>query len=272
MTAPCYRNSADPKGIVHCECPLYEGCYEVGTPEAEGGTCEGLGRNNVWSSAHNQENGLSCPPSTSPDCTHSTHPQLKGDKVCTPDAPQGMTDACGNLIACPLYPDAGLPPVQIPDGELTALRQTELCKKVCMEYSQCEGSTEAAGQDALQPAYTCDAALCTARCGIAGSFEDDLELANEACAELPSCISSPGIDAIIELEEGVGCSCCASQVCGCGEEQINEATQLALFDLNQRQCDRGITPQCCLEGNGTLCGEKDERSFLEFCSGCPSNP
>ena len=94
-------------------------------------------------------------------------------------------------------------------------------------------------------------------------------LGSLACGELPSCAS---IDAIIELEQKVGCSCCASQVCDCGEdeEQIHEATQTALFELNQAQCQRGIKPQCCI--NETLCGEKDGVSFRDFCDSCPSGP
>ena len=266
MTAPCYRNPDDPEGIVRCECPLYEGCYEVGTP---GGTCE-LGRTHVWSSAHNEQ--LSCPPDSSPpDCTQSTYPRPGQGATCTPDAPQGMTDACGEEIACPLFPDSGQPPVALTDEELEALRETDLCTSVCEEYRQCGTTTEPSSP---QPAYTCDAVLCTSRCTTTGSFGDDLELTAQACSKLPSCISSPGISSIIELEETVGCSCCASQVCACGEseEQINDATQLALFELNQAQCDRGITPQCCLAGNGTLCGEKNGVSFQAFCGSCPSNP
>ncbi len=264
MTAPCYRNPEDPEGIVRCECPMYdEGCYEVGTPEGEGGTCV-LGGNNVWSSAHNQ--GLSCPPaSNGTDCTLVTFPL--DPTTCTPDAPQGVTDACGVEVACPLFPQQRQPPVDISDEELAALPQTELCAQVCAEYSQCGGGADGSGE---QHAYTCDAVLCTSKCAATGSFQDDLELTRLACGELPSCIASPGIGAIMELELAVGCSCCASQVCGCGEgeDQINDATQIALFELNQAQCERGITPQCCL--NETLCGEKDEVSFKEFCGTCPS--
>jgi hypothetical protein len=271
MTAPCYRNPDDPAGIVRCECPLYEGCYEVGTPEGDGGTCE-LGSKNVWSSAHNQIGGLNCPQPAQDECPQSTtYPRPVPDETCQPDAPQGTRDACGDPVACPLFPDHQLPPVPIPDAELDALPLTELCASVCAEYEQCGAGKEAgADPDYLQHAYTCDAVLCTSSCAVAGSFQDDLLLTTEACKDLPSCAGTPGISSIVALEDKLGCSCCASQVCGCREEQITESTQRELYRLNQAQCDRGIRPQCCL--NHTLCGEEDGRSFYDLCDSCPSKP
>jgi len=270
MTAPCYRNPDDPRGIVRCECPLYEGCYEVGTPEADGGMCE-LRGNNVWSSAHNQTGpGINCPQDSSgADSTLVTFPPPDQDATCIPDAPQGVTNTDGDLIACPLFPEGGLPPEPISEAELVALRQSDLCTEVCTDYRQCGGENIIGQpQTFFQHAYTCDAVLCTSKCAIAGAFQDDLALTNLACRELSSC-GATAIAAIIELELMAGCSCCASQVCGCGEEapQINDATQIALFDLNTAQCERGITPQCCL--NGTLCG-KNEAGVSFSCVGCPS--
>ncbi len=256
MTAPCYRDAKDEKGIVTCECPLYDGCFEVGTP-APIGQCE-LPKGNVWSSAHNQ--GLGCPPSsTPPSCDTSTTPQPTAGKSCIPDAPQGAQNACGETIACPLYP-AGLT-----EPELTALRASQLCTDVCNDYLLC-GAQDSNGATGLQSAYTCDSVLCTSRCAADDSFQDDLVLTGQACSGLSACTSSPGITAIIELEASVGCSCCASQVCGCTGQ--NAQTAEAIYDLNAAQCARGITPQCCV--NGTLCGEKNGQAFACPGGSCPS--
>lgn len=256
MTAPCYRDDDDPKGIVTCECPLYDGCYEVGTP-APIGTCE-LPKGNVWSSAHNQN--LGCPPSsTPPSCESSTAPRPAGGASCIPDAPQGAQNACGETIACPLYP-AGLS-----DEELTALRASPLCADVCNAYQLC-GAVDTNGASGLQHAYTCDAVLCTSKCAADDSFQDDLVLTGQACGQLPTCASSPGITSILALESQVGCSCCASQVCACTGQ--NAQTAEAIYDLNAAQCARGITPQCCV--NGTLCGEKNGQPFTCQNGACPS--
>src|SRR4030067_2346217 len=68
-------------------------------------------------------------------------------------------------------------------------------------------------------------------------------LVGEACSGLESC----DVSEIIKLEEEVGCSCCASQICGC---EPNGKTEEAVFELNEKQRERGITPQCDI--NGTL--------------------
>lgn len=255
MTAPCYRDAKDEKGIVTCECPLYDGCYEVGTPPPTG-TCD-LPKGNVWSSAHNQR--LGCPASSAPpSCDTSTTPRPTGGSTCIPDAPSGAQNACGEAIACPLYP-AGLT-----EQQLTALRATELCANVCNEYLLC-GAQDSNGASGLQSAYTCDSTLCTSKCATDGSFQDDLVLTGQACSGLPACKSSPGIASIIALESQVGCSCCASQVCGCTGQ--NAQTAEAIYDLNAAQCARGITPQCCI--NGTLCGEKNGQPFTCQNGACP---
>jgi len=57
-----------------------------------------------------------------------------------------------------------------------------------------------------------------------------------------------------ELETAAGCSCYASQLCGC---QPNAQTDAAIATLVERQRARGITPQC--DVNGTLCGADPAR-------------
>ena len=107
------------------------------------------------------------------------------------------------------------------------------CGEVCEEYNSCTGSND------IQSGYACDATLCTSRC-------DDRGLVGEACTGLQGC----DISEIVKLEAEVGCSCCASQICGC---EADGKTEEAVFGLNKRQREKGITPQCDI--NGTLCGE-----------------
>jgi hypothetical protein len=106
------------------------------------------------------------------------------------------------------------------------------CQKVCTEYGTC---TQTKG---VQAGYTCDATLCTDECS-------DRNLVGTACAALSKC----DISEIVKAETAARCSCCASQLCGCAADQ---KTDKAIFSLNQRQRDLGITPQC--DTNGTLCG------------------
>ena len=73
----------------------------------------------------------------------------------------------------------------------------------------------------------------------------------EACSDLPQCPPA-GTSAILALESAAGCSCCASQLCGC---LPNAATDQRIAELNDAQRARGITPQC--DVNGTLCGSDD---------------
>jgi hypothetical protein len=134
---------------------------------------------------------------------------------CIPDAPE-------SLGGCPLLTrnDIPKPPPNID------------CDEVCQEYQDCHGA------GGIKIGYTCDATLCTSQC-------NDRDLVGLACDGLQSC----EVTEIIKLEAEVGCSCCASQICGCA---ANNQTQKAVFDLNNQQRDRGITPQCDI--NGTLCG------------------
>jgi hypothetical protein len=136
---------------------------------------------------------------------------------CVPDAP-GTT-------GCPLL--SPKPPV-IP------LVPSEIsCSDVCSEYKK-------SNSRGVEVGYTCDATLCTASV-------EDAGLVAEACAGLGAKTDFPET---ILLETAVGKSCSASQICGC---QPKQKTSHAIFELNAKQRDRGIVPQCDL--NGTLCGQ-----------------
>jgi hypothetical protein len=132
--------------------------------------------------------------------------------TCVPDAP--------GEIGCPLLDSSTM----LPPG-------TD-CAAVCDEYADCVNG-------GVESGYTCDATLCTASC-------NDRDLVLRACAGLSNCDTT----AILALEQAAGCSCCASQLCGC---QPTAATNAELVRLNQAQADRGIESQCAI--NGTLCGE-----------------
>ena len=145
---------------------------------------------------------------------------------CIPDAPE-------SLGGCPLISsDIPEPPPNID------------CSEVCSEYQSCRGA------NGVEVGYSCDATLCTSQCNDSG-------LVGDACSGLSGC----EISEIVKLEEEVGCSCCASQICGC---EADTETEHAVFALNQRQRDLGITPQC--DVNGTLCGES--RGTGSGGSGC----
>jgi hypothetical protein len=107
------------------------------------------------------------------------------------------------------------------------------CAKVCDEYNTCQ---QGAG---VQTGYTCDATLCTDQC-------NDRDLLGTACSALAKC----DLSEIIKAETAAECSCCASQLSGCNADST---TQKAMYTLNQQQRNRGITPQC--DVNGTLCGQ-----------------
>jgi hypothetical protein len=103
---------------------------------------------------------------------------------------------------------------------------------VCHEYSTC------LQKGVVQAGFTCDATLCTDEC-------NDRDLVGKACSALAQC----SLSEIIKAETAAECSCCASQLCGCGADG---KTNTAIAALNQQQRDRGIKPQCDI--NGTLCG------------------
>ena len=144
----------------------------------------------------------------------TTFPDLTSSASCTPDLPE-------EYGGCPLLERGMIP--SPPAG-------TD-CAEVCEEY-RCVGTV---GQEV---GFTCDATLCTATC-------TDKDLVKQACGGLGQC----NIQAIARLEEEVGCSCCASQICGC---EPNAQTNAEVYDLVQEQTARGIDSQC--EQNGTLCG------------------
>lgn len=133
---------------------------------------------------------------------------------CIPDAP--------GTFSCPLYSSA------------TVLPPGTDCTAICEAYA-------CAPAGVVEPGYTCDATLCTSQC-------NDRALVAEACSDLPKC-PSDGTMAILALEAEAGCSCCASQLCGCTP---SAATNAAIGALNAAQRAVGITPQC--DVNGTLCG------------------
>jgi hypothetical protein len=135
---------------------------------------------------------------------------------CIPDAP--------GALGCPLY-----------DSGTTVLPPGTDCTAICAAYA-------CAPDGVIEPGYTCDATLCTNQC-------NDRDLVAEACGDLPQCPKA-GTAAILALESAVGCSCCASQLCGC---EPNAQTDAEIAALNERQRERGTTPQC--DVNGTLCGD-----------------
>ncbi len=150
---------------------------------------------------------------------------------CIPDAPE-------SLGGCPLLTKNDIPD---PPANID-------CNQVCQEYDDCQGS------DGIEIGFTCDATLCTSAC-------NDQDLVDLACTGLQACAPTE----IIKLEEEVGCSCCASQICGC---DANSKTEQAVFDLNKRQRNRGITPQCDI--NDTLCGENSNNGSSSTCALAPA--
>jgi hypothetical protein len=198
MTAPC--TTTDQAGVVECQCPVYDGPYQIGQ-SGKSDMCE-LGSDLVWSAAYN------------PNASGSGGTFPAASPTCTPDLPESHG-------GCPLL-QAGMIPPQLPDA---------VCGPVCAEY-QCAPS------DGVEVGFTCDATLCTNTC-------PNRDLVGDACTGLGTC----HIDAIIALETANSCSCCASQICRC---PANSETNAAIATLNQEQRDRGIVPQCDL--NGTLCG------------------
>jgi hypothetical protein len=151
--------------------------------------------------------------------------------VCIPDAPESNG-------GCPL----------LMKNEIPAPPANIDCGKVCQEY---EDSQDVSG---IELGFTCDATLCTSAC-------NDRDLVDIACSGLQAL----GVTEIIKLEVEAGCSCCASQICGC---DANSKTEQAIFDLNKRQRNRGITPQCDI--NDTLCGENSNNSSSSTCALAPS--
>ncbi|MFI5322745.1 MAG: hypothetical protein ACHQ6U_04255 [Thermodesulfobacteriota bacterium] len=211
-------------GDTNCQQSLYAGCMtapckrtgEEGIVECSCPTYDGPYQVGLNKQSCVLDDGLVWSAAYNPNVTGTIPtPPSSG---CIPDAPE-------SLGGCPLVSsDIPTPP------------QDVNCGKVCDEYKSCTG------EDGVQFGYTCDATLCTSQC-------NDRNLVEVACEGLHGC----EISEIVKLEEEVGCSCCASQICGCG---ANNKTEETLFGLNQRQRDLGIKPQC--DVNGTLCGEQNK--------------
>jgi len=229
MTAPCIdlgETDIDGNSLVDCTCPLFEGPFEIGQGEDESGerlACD-LGPSNVWSAAHNPDD-----PNLPIDPDRFT-PELPG---CLPDAPPNA--------GCPLFPDGTGASVD-PDGAA--------CKAVC-------GAYEEPFQDGIQLGYSCDSTLCTTL-GIGQELPFPPEeatsgerfgLMEQACSGIQDL---EGLKLIGIVEALAGCSCCASQICGCAATDINAQTNNEIYNLNLDQNAIGIVPQCDI--NGTLCG------------------
>ncbi len=174
-----------------------------------------LGDDLVWSAAYAPPATPTAAPTPSAATSAGEPGAVPSPGTCLPDAPGGM--------GCPLYVPRSttLPPGSGVD-----------CARVCDEYSSC---LQTGG---VQTGFTCDATLCTDEC-------NDRDLLGTACSELAQC----DISEIVKAETAAQCSCCASQLCGCSP---NAKTDTAIAALNQQQRDRGIKPQCDI--NGTLCG------------------
>jgi hypothetical protein len=173
-----------------------------------------LGGDLVWSAAYAPPTGQTALLSfTAPQ--HRVAPTIPGPGTCLPDAP--------GASGCPLYV-SGTTTIPVDAGVD--------CGKVCEEYDSCKQ------KGAVQAGYTCDATLCTDECS-------DRDLVGTACAGLSGC----DISEIVKTETAAECSCCASQLCGCNPDG---KTNTVIAALNQQQRDRGVTPQC--DVNGTLCG------------------
>ncbi len=209
-------------GETNCQQSLYAGCMtapcrrtgEEGIVECSCPTYDGPYQVGLDNQACTLSDDLVWSAAYNPNLTGTVPAPPPGG--CIPDAPE-------SLGGCPLITaDIPTPPPNVD------------CGQVCEEYDSCIGS------DGFQSGYTCDATLCTSRC-------NDRGLVGEACTGLQGC----EISEIVKLESEVGCSCCASQICGC---EADNKTDKAVFGLNKRQREKGITPQCDI--NGTLCGEQ----------------
>lgn len=155
--------------------------------------------------------------SYNPTSTTPKTPTVPSNINCFPDAGANA----GNPVACPLYSSSTVLP---PNSNVN-------CSEVCKEYNTCIGSSTP-----VQVGYTCDTTICTT---------EQKDIFIPACMGLQKC----DISEIMKAEFAAGCSCCASQLCGCTPDQ---ATNKEIYLLNQAQRNNGDTPQCDI--NGTLCG------------------
>ncbi len=220
-------------GSTNCEKTLYAGCMTApctrtsvdGIVNCLCPTFDGPFQIGLNNQSCNLGNNMVWSAAYNPNATGTIPTPPEGG--CIPDAPE-------SLGGCPLISENDIPS---PPPNID-------CDQVCEEYEDCRDST------GTEIGYTCDATLCTSQC-------NDRDLVELACAGLQSC----EVSEIIKLEEEVGCSCCASQICGC---DANSRTERAVFDTNQRQRSRGITPQCDI--NDTLCGSNSNNGSSSTCS------
>ena len=176
-----------------------------------------LGDDLVWSAAYAPGATPTATPAVSANARAATPAAVPSPGACIPDAPGGL--------GCPLY---------VPGATILPPGSGVDCAKVCDEYHTCLQPKGA------QAGFTCDATLCTDEC-------NDRDLLSTACSGLAGC----AISEIVKAETAAQCSCCASQLCEC---EPSRKTNKAIFALDQQQRDRGIKPQCDI--NGTLCGSK----------------
>jgi hypothetical protein len=241
MTAPCYRTGVkDAAGynLVECKCPVYDGPFQIGqggqscnandpppsTSYLRGKKPHNRG-DNVWSAAYNPAGG----------------PILITNAECIPDSPQNGCDLFDSTKNYNINP-----------GEA-------LCQSVCKHY---ENSTPSGKNNPnnpeIQVAYSCDATLCTTL-GIGQGDghtgpgpTEEFKLLSKACNGIQNI---QGLTEITLVEELAKCSCCASQICGCANNNVpNALTNQEIYNLNAEQRAFGITPQCDIPNNNTLCG------------------
>lgn len=227
MTAPCVRTddtflycTNDAEGnefcrevpIDICTCPNFTGPYQVGQQDLPPDECT-LGDGTVGANIWSAAYNPTVAKRSEIDCA----PDLLGSSGCPLLPPIPDSDPLA-----PVIPDK-------PKGIS--------CGKVCAEYRNT--------QNGIEVGFTCDATLCTV-----SSITDEFQLVNEACSGLTD--GKKGISEILKLELAVGCSCCASQICGC---EPSPETNEKISELNQAQRDLHIIPQC--DYNGSLCGRSD---------------
>jgi len=234
MTAPCVRTDETteicqtfPRGgeevtecnevpIDICTCPNFNGPFQVGSNDA---TCA-LDEGYTWSAAYTPIVALIS--------------KVKAGITALPCIPDAPGDG-----GCPLLPPD---PTKNPKQPVIPSIPSDInCNKVCKEYRNSE-------IDGVEVGFTCDAALCTAPIG-SRSSPGDLTVVYDACAGLGSGRKG-SLSEISKLEAQVGCSCCASQICGC---EASPETDEKIGKLNWEQRELGIEPQC--DYNGSLCGK-----------------
>jgi hypothetical protein len=123
-------------------------------------------------------------------------------------------------------------------------------------FTSTNRSKKKANGDEIQIGYTCDATLCTTL-GIGQGLIfnlkpiDQIELLNNACSGIQD---MGGMSQIILVKRWLHAAAAPARSAA---DNINDATNQKVFDLNQQQKNAGITPQCDIPSNGTLCGSEE---------------